>query len=98
MSDHYQVHHSIDVSNQFRHILSECRDRGDLAIAIQSARWLLSELQSTPLELGESRYASENQPARLLFRIATAGPIQVEFAVRDDVKMVFIRRFALRKF
>lgn len=61
---------------------------------VTALRWIQGELERTPHEFGEGRYAGEPTDG-LLFRIAFARPLCVEFAFDLAARQVFIRRWQL---
>jgi hypothetical protein len=76
------------VAEQFRASLRHARETGRQSIALQAAKWIVEELERTPLEFGESR---ENYTgAKLQLRIGFARPFAVRFGVHVESKTVFI--------
>jgi hypothetical protein len=89
----YHVANSAMVGERFRACLLHARNTGRYTIALQAAKWIVEELERTPLEFGESR---ENYPgAKLQLRIGFARPLKVRFGVHEESKTVFIRTIEL---
>jgi hypothetical protein len=91
--DRYRVYNSAAVAEQFRRLAEVARASGRGRVFLAAAKWIMEELERTPTEFGESR-AVYPAPA-LVLRRGFARPLYVDFAVREDVKVVYIRRFAL---
>jgi hypothetical protein len=84
----YRLSNSERVAEHFRDCLLRARNTGRYAVALRAARWIVEELERTPLEFGESR---ENYPgARLQLRIGFARPLKVSFGVHEESKTVFV--------
>ncbi len=83
------------MAEQFRQLAAEAQRRGQIKLFIQAANWIIEELERTPLEFGESWVT--NPASDLVFRRGHAGPLSVEYAVREDARVVFIRRFILKR-
>jgi hypothetical protein len=92
--EYYQVVNSQAVAEQFRDLADEARASGHLPLFLAAARWILEELARTPTEFGESWTTWPGSD--LIFRRGFAGPLFVQYAIREDERVVYIRRFALR--
>jgi len=53
-------------------------------------KWMMQELERTPLEFGEARYA-DGDPG-LKIRVGFVGPVMVRYAVHEESRTVFIGR------
>lgn len=91
--DRYQVFNSAAVAEQFRQLAEQARLGGRYSIFLQAAKWITEELERTPAEFGESREAWPDRA--LAMRCGFARPLYVEYAIRSDVRTVYIRRFVL---
>ena len=87
----YRGVNSAASAEEFLRVAKVISDSDDYRITLTSAKWLWSELERTPFELGESRRFFPN--ARLHTRIGFAGPLVVEFAIHEDSHTVFVKRF-----
>lgn len=89
----YTVSSSALVTGHFRGLIAVARQRGMLAEFVRAGDWIVSELERTPLEFGESRdYLPHLQ---LRPRVAFVDPLTVWFAVHEAQPLVFIRGFRL---
>jgi hypothetical protein len=93
-ADNYDVSSSAAVTEEFSQLIHAVQDRGLLPVVLPAARWIMEELARTPMPFGESR--DYLQHLQLHLRIGFAGPISVQFAVHEERRLVFIRRFRLR--
>lgn len=89
----YRVVNSAAVAEQFRALAEEARGSGRLAAFLAAARWIMEELARTPTEFGESWMTRPGSD--LIFRRGFARPLHVQYAVREEERVVFIRRFVL---
>lgn len=87
---HYRVDHSGAVADEFRRLADLAHGSGRLPAFLRAARWIVEELARTPHEFGESRERYE--ALRLTRRCGI-----VDYAINDEHRIVFIRRFALLK-
>ena len=71
----------------------QARASGRLPLFLAAARWIVEELTRTPAEFGESW--TTRPGSDLIFRRGFAGPLFVQYAIREDNRAVYIRRFAL---
>ncbi len=53
-------------------------------------KWIMEELERTPLEFGEARYASGDPGMKI--RVGFSGPVMVRFGVHEESRQVFIAR------
>lgn len=89
----YQVFNSAAVAEQCRTLAGEARAQGRLPIFLAATRWVMEELARTPTEFGESWMTRPGSD--LIFRRGFARPLHVQYAVREDKRVVYSRRFAL---
>lgn len=82
MAGDYRVFPSGVADEDLRRAFGQAEGRGLLAAATAAARWLVSDLERTPMEIGESRDYLPH--LRLHKRIAFARPISVRYAVHED--------------
>jgi hypothetical protein len=93
--DRYQVYNSATVAEQFRLLAEQSRSSGRYQLFLRAARWVIEELERTPGEFGESR---ESWPERsIAMRCGFARPVYVEYAVYENERAVYIRRFDLMR-
>ena len=90
----YRVSQSGAVTEQLWQVLARARDERRGRSANAALRWVQGELERTPHEFGEGRHAGHPADG-LLFRIAFARPLCVEFAFDPDTRNVFVRRWRL---
>lgn len=89
----YTVAHSQLVEEQFLELVLRATELGIRPLCLRAARYTYDELRYAPAQFGESReYLSHLE---LELRIAFAPPLYVEFAVHEQSRQVFIRRFGL---
>jgi hypothetical protein len=89
----YTVDNSGLVAELFRTAANQAADEGRLPVFLLAARWIISELERTPMEFGESR---EYLPtAQIHGRCGFARPLYVEFGVHEPTRLVFLRKFRL---
>ena len=93
--DRYQVHNSASVAEQFRRLAEQARVGGRLPLFRRAARWIIEELERTPTEFGESREAWPDRSISM--RCGFARPVYVEYAVYENQRAVYIRRFDLMR-
>ncbi len=91
----YRVDHSAEVAEQFLKLSEQAQASGRRTAFLRAARWIMEELASTPHEFGESRERYE--ALRLTRRCGIVRPLFVDYAIHDEHRIVFIRRFALLK-
>jgi hypothetical protein len=89
----YEVTSSPKVTEDFKTLLREVRERGLLRAVLPSARWIMEELARTPMSFGESRDYLPRLELHL--RVGFVGPLMVEFAVHEASRRVLIRRSRL---
>lgn len=95
VGDRYQVHNSAAVAEQFRRLGEQAAASGRLQLFLRAARWIVEELERTPNEFGESR---ESWPERsITMRCGFARPVYIEYAVYENERAVYIRRFDLMR-
>jgi hypothetical protein len=58
---------------------------------IRAARWMLEELERTPLEFGESRESLNSMGLEV--RVAFVRPFLVRLEVNERNRIVFVQRF-----
>ena len=68
-------------------------DVDDHLVVVRALRWMLEELERTPLEFGESREGSDVD--RLRLRIGFVEPLVVNFGVHEPSRNVFVSRVGL---
>jgi len=88
----YQVSNSGMVANQFREMMEQARKEGRLKVAHLAANWIMTELEETPMEFGESR--EEHPEIGIQMRIGFARPIAVRHGFHEATNAVFIRSFS----
>lgn len=93
--DRYQVFNSAVVAEQFRALAGEARATGRLPVFLAAARWVMEELKRTPTEFGESWITLPG--SGLIFRRGFARPLFVQYAIHEDERVVYIRRFVLAR-
>lgn len=89
----YKVSFSVEVASELRRLGRAALVEGRFHTFAGAANWIAEELERTPREFGESRYTVGSYE----FRCGFAGPLYVDFAVDEHIRVVFIRRFALVK-
>ncbi len=93
--DRYKVVNSGAVADEFRQASNVARAAGQLSLFVASAKWIMEELSRTPGEFGESR--EERAGDGLVSRCGFAGCLYVEFAIHEQQRVVFLRRFRFRR-
>jgi hypothetical protein len=89
----YTVAHSQLVEERFLELVQRATELGIRSLFLRAARYTYDELRYAPAQFGESR---EHLPhMELELRIAFAPPLYVEFAVHEQSRQVFIRRFGM---
>lgn len=84
----YRVSQPAAVTELLWRVLYLARDQGRGPSAAAALGWIQGELERTPHEFGEGRYA--DVPADgLMFRMAFVRPLGVEFAFDADARQVF---------
>lgn len=89
----YEVSSSGAVTEEFQQLIVTARARGILPTVLKAARWIMEELARTPMAFGESRDFLPHMQLHL--RIGFAGPLSVQFAIHEESRSVFVRRFRL---
>jgi hypothetical protein len=89
----FRVVNSAAVAAEFRRLAEGAQVTGGLPIFLRAARWVVEELQRTPLEFGESWFTRPG--SALVFRRGFARPLYVEYAVDPAARIVYLRRFAV---
>lgn len=87
------VAHSQLVEERFLELVQRATELGIRSLFLRAARYTYDALRYAPSLFGESR---EHLPHMALeLRIAFAPPLYVEFAVHEQSRQAFIRRFGL---
>jgi len=89
----YTVAHSQLVEERFLELVQQATALGIRSLFLRAARYTYDELQYAPAQFGQSRERLSHLELEL--RIAFAPPLYVEFAVHEQSRQVFIRRFGL---
>jgi hypothetical protein len=89
----YRVSQPQTITAQFLQITALARSQGRLPLVLRASRYVMDELAYDPLHFGESRGAYPH--LQLELRIAFVPPVYVWFAVHEQSRQVFIRRFGL---
>ncbi len=92
---HYRVVNSAAVAEEFRAWAEQAKAEGRLPVFLAAARWVMGELARTPNEFGES--GADVPGSGLIFRRGFAGPLFVQYAIHERGRVVYIRRFAMRR-
>lgn len=90
----FQVSQSQQVTEQFLALAALAQIQGRRAAVFRACLYIMDELAYDPLHFGESR--EELVDLQLKMRIAFAPPIYVQFAVHEQSRQVFIRKFGMR--
>lgn len=86
----YRISNAAVVSDQLRAALARAEATGVSRIAVGAAKWLVSELERTPFEFGESR---EHLPhADLHMRIVFIPPLYAVFGIHEPSQTVFVSK------
>lgn len=93
MAGDYRVSPSGSAMEELDRVLAEARRRGIFPRTRASAAWLLSELEWTPMAIGESREYFPH--LRLYQRFAVTRPVSVWYAVHEESRTVFVQHFGL---
>ncbi len=94
-AERYRISNSRAVSEQLRALVAKAESNGIHLAVVRALRWMLEELERTPLEFGESREGSDVD--RLRLRIGFAEPLVVNFGVHEPSRNVFVSRIGLSK-
>lgn len=90
----YTVSQPAHVTEQFLQIVALAELQGCGNVVLDACRYTMDELADDPLHLGESRGSFPH--LQLELRMAFAPPVSVQFAIHEQSRQVFIRRFAMR--
>jgi hypothetical protein len=90
-AERYQLAVSGAARQQLERALHLARQAGKRLEGIRAARWILEELERTPMEFGESREHLDAMGVEV--RVAFVRPLKVRFAVNEDERVVFVQRF-----
>lgn len=89
----FHIGQSAALMADLRRLSEVARGQGRFRLFVQSLGWIVSELERTPMEFGES--GERLEAADLWRRRGFAGPLFVEYAVHLGERRVFLRRFVL---
>ncbi len=94
-TDRYRISNSRAVAEQLRALIDHAEREGQHLPTLRALRWMMEELERTPLEFGESREGSNLD--RLLLRIGFVEPLFVRFGVHEPSRTVFVSHFGISK-
>lgn len=94
-TDRYRISNSRAVAEQLRALIDHAEREGQHLPTLRALRWMMEELERTPLEFGESREGSDLD--RLLLRIGFVEPLFVRFGVHEPSRTVFVSHFGISK-
>jgi hypothetical protein len=89
----YHVSQSQLVTEQFLQVVAAATAQGRRQLFLRAARYAIEDLAYDPAGFGESRGALPE--LELSLRIGFAPPLDVEFAIHEPSRQVFIRHFGL---
>jgi hypothetical protein len=90
----YRVSEAAVVTERFRQLLDRAEAEGRLPLVVRATQYMMDELAYAPFQLGESREFRAS--LQLHVRLAFVPPLQVEFAVHEPCRQVFILRVGLQ--